>query len=94
MSSQIGLRIRQIREAEELGRAEFCEKTGIPKGTIIQVETGRREPKAGLLESVCDAFPQYTVWLMTKQGYTYEKGGQISPDIEVSRRNLAKGASA
>jgi len=92
MSSEVGINIRKLREAENLGRAEFCEKTGIPKGTLTNTETGRREPKSGLVQAVCRAFPQYAYWLMT--GLTDEKAGHISPDIETSRQNLVKGASA
>ncbi len=92
MSSDFGSKIRDIREAEELGRVEFCNKTGLIKGTLIHVEAGRNQPRSALVESVCKAFPKYAYWLMT--GLVDEKGGHISPEIEVSRRNLAKGASA
>lgn len=84
--SSIGIRVRKIRDAEKLGRASFCDKTGINKSTLTQMETTPIDSKTSLTEAVCKAFPKYAYWLMT--GLTDEKAGHISPEIEISRNNL------
>ena len=59
-------RIRIVREAEHLGRHKFCLITGINKGSLEQIETGRRPNFAAIeLEKVGKNFPNYAVFLMT-----------------------------
>ncbi|WP_110631240.1 helix-turn-helix domain-containing protein [Salinicola salarius] len=85
-SSPIGEKIREIRETEELGRQAFCDLTGIPKQTLINVENGRNEPSFKVMRKITAVYPQYTMWLMNDQ--TIEEVGQISPDIEKARQSL------
>jgi transcriptional regulator with XRE-family HTH domain len=82
----LGSKIRKIREAEGLGRAEFCKITGIPKDSLIRIETKGSEPKSGVLLAVCAKFEKYALWLTTDK--VAPEVGQISPEIEESRRNL------
>lgn len=65
MSSSPGKKIRTVREALSLGRQEFAEKTGIPKGTLIGVEQERQEPKAGVLMAIAELWPEYAAYLLT-----------------------------
>lgn len=88
MSSELGKKVREIREAEEMGRQAFCELIDVPKQTLINIEMGRSGPSGKLLAEVSKAFTKYTLWLMTDQ--TDEACGQISPDIERARRELKK----
>lgn len=89
MSTMIGEKIRAIRECEGLSRPKFCEATGVNKETLVTAENGRYEPKVGLVEQVCAAFPQYTLWLMT--GQVNPEGGQISPEIKLQADQLKTG---
>lgn len=62
----IGERVRQVREAEHLGREIFSNMTGISKSTLIKIETGK-SPKfaAEELEKVGMHFPDYAAFLLT-----------------------------
>jgi DNA-binding XRE family transcriptional regulator len=84
MSIDYGLKIRQIREAEGFGRSEFAKTINVPVKTLIGWETRGIEPKASAMTAVCQAFPQYTLWLMTDT--VQPESGQISPEIELARR--------
>ncbi|GEK74659.1 MULTISPECIES: helix-turn-helix transcriptional regulator [Halomonas] len=86
MSSDLGKKVREIREAEGLGRQAFCDLIGVPKQTLINVETGRSSPSGKLLAEVSKCFSKYTLWLMTDQAD--ETCGQISPEIEKARKTL------
>ncbi|TFH86968.1 XRE family transcriptional regulator [Billgrantia azerbaijanica] len=86
MSSDLGKKVREIREAEELGRQAFCDLVGVPKQTLINVETGRSGPSGKLLAQVSTCFTKYTLWLMTDQ--VDESCGQVSPEIEKARKTL------
>lgn len=89
MSSDLGQKIREIREAEELGRQAFSELTDIPKQTLINIELGKSAPSGKHLALVSQVFTRYTLWLMT--GQTNEKCGQISPLDEELKGLYMKG---
>lgn len=86
MSSDLGKKVREIREAEGMGRQAFSDLTGIPKQTLINVENGRSSPSGKVLVQVTTAISKYTLWLMTNQ--VDEACGQISPEIEKARKTL------
>ncbi|SES35801.1 hypothetical protein SAMN04487958_1195 [Vreelandella subterranea] len=88
MSSKLTEKIRQIREVETSGRAEFSQLIGIPKKTLENIELTGRAPKGEMLEAICQQWPKYTLWLMT--GRTDEECGQVSPELERARRTLKK----
>lgn len=57
-----------------MGRQEFVDKTGIPKNSLIGIETGRHEPGAKSLMAIAKAFPQYAAYLLIE-------------DVEIKQRN-------
>lgn len=89
MSTLTGKKIRQIRESLGLGRQEFCDQTGIAKGTLVHIETGKHEPNLKAVKAITNVWPEYTMWLMTDT--TIPEAGQISPEIEERRVNLKQG---
>ncbi len=89
MSTLTGKKIRQIRENLQLGRQEFCNRTGIAKGTLVHIETGEHEPNLKSVKAVTNTWPEYTLWLMNDQ--VIPEAGQISPEIEEERINLKQG---
>lgn len=88
MSSKLTEKIRQIREAETSGRAEFSQLIGVPKKTLENIELTGRAPKGEMLEAICQQWPEYTLWLMTDQ--TDKANGQVSPrDENIKRINMS-----
>lgn len=86
MSKSEGEKIREIREAEGMGRQEFADLTGIKKQTLISTEQGRMACSLKTVKQVLEVFPHYTMWLMHDQ--VIEDAGQISPAIEEKRKEL------
>lgn len=79
---QIGKKLRDIREAENLTREEFAEITGIPVPTMKRYETGRiANVGSDTLSKITQhpRFEKYTLWLMT--GKEMPEVGQISPAL-------------
>ncbi|MES1983222.1 MAG: helix-turn-helix transcriptional regulator [Pseudomonadota bacterium] len=89
MSTPIGEKIRNVREALGMGRQEFVDKTGIPKGTLIGIEQGNREPKAGILIAIAQAWPEYAAYLLSD-----EVVKQKHPEVEDVQRELPKAKKA
>ncbi|GAA3911565.1 helix-turn-helix transcriptional regulator [Gibbsiella dentisursi] len=88
MSTNIGKKIRAIREAEGLTRSQFFELTGIPSGTQKYYETGRVESiGSDILLKIThhSRFEKYMMWLMT--GKTSEVAGQVSPSLSPNGRD-------
>lgn len=86
MSKSDGEKIREIREAEGMGRQEFCDLTGIKKQTLISTEQGRMACSLKTARQVTAVFPKYRSWLI--DDVTDEDSGQISPEIERARQML------
>ncbi|ATM86020.1 MULTISPECIES: helix-turn-helix domain-containing protein [Yersinia] len=82
MSISIGIRIREIRDAEKLSRDEFAELTGVPAGNLKRYETERIKSVGSeflLRITQHPRFKKYALWLMT--GDVAPEIGQISPDL-------------
>ncbi|MEJ4043935.1 helix-turn-helix domain-containing protein [Erwinia sp. SLM-02] len=82
MSTNIGKKVRSVREAEGLTRGQFFELTGIPEGTQKYYETGRVESVGSdilLKITLHPQFQKYALWLVTDT--TSEASGQISPAL-------------
>lgn len=82
MSTDVGTKIREIRDAEGLTRDEFAELTGVPAGNLKRYETQRIKSIGSeflLKITMNDRFKKYTMWLMT--GDIAPEIGQISPAL-------------
>ncbi len=90
MSTPIGKKIRNVREAIGIGRQEFVNKTGIPKNTLIQMEVNDREVKSGALIAIAKAFPQYAAYLLTDELGIKQK----NPELESLAKELPKAKKA
>lgn len=90
MSTPIGLRIRNIRDALGMGRQEFADKTGINKGTLIGIETTEREVMSGILSAITAQWPHYTEYLLNDSIGTKQK----NPEVESLAKELPKAKKA
>lgn len=82
MSSDLGEKLRLVREAEGLTRDEFEQITGVPAGNTKRYETGRiKSIGSEFLIKITQhpRFTKYTLWLMTDQ--IAPESGQISPAL-------------
>ncbi|MBI6161306.1 helix-turn-helix transcriptional regulator [Serratia liquefaciens] len=82
MSTNIGSKIREIREAEGLSREEFAVLTGVPAGNLKRYETDRIKSVGSeflLMITQHQRFKKYAMWLMT--GDVAPEIGQISPAL-------------
>ncbi|QQU56453.1 helix-turn-helix domain-containing protein [Serratia liquefaciens] len=81
MSTSLGKKIRDIREAEGLSRSQFAELTGVPEGAQKFYETDRRVLGSDTLLKITQhpRFEKYALWLTTDK--TLEAAGQISPSL-------------
>ncbi|WP_435954088.1 helix-turn-helix domain-containing protein [Dryocola sp. BD626] len=84
----LGLKLREIREAEGLTRGEMAELTKIPVPTMKRYETGRIS-KIGsdtlTRFTMHPRFKKYTLWLMADQ--IAPESGQISPALSPDGRS-------
>jgi DNA-binding XRE family transcriptional regulator len=86
---EVNKRIRKLRDAFELGRQAFADKTGIKKQTIENIEREAQKVNAEHIQAIGNQFPEYRYWLA--YGETLPESGQISPEIEEARKNLSTG---
>jgi hypothetical protein len=63
--------------------------TGIEEYKWGNIEKGTQKVNEDHIEAVAKHWPEFAYWLVT--GKTIPEAGQISPEIEETRRNL-KGA--
>ncbi|ACT52147.1 helix-turn-helix domain-containing protein [Methylovorus glucosotrophus] len=73
MSTGYGKRIRLVREHLGLGRAEFCNETGIPKQSLINYETERTKANAEVLGAIANKWPEYAAYLLTDKTFVIQK---------------------
>lgn len=80
MSTLVGIKIKEIREAEGLSRPQLSEMTGILPDTIKKIESHKiKSVGFESLEKITTHpdLQKYTLWLMT--GTTVPEMGQIAP---------------
>lgn len=90
LSTPIGKKIRNVREALKMGRQEFVDKTGIPKNSLIGIEVGKHEPGAKTLIAIAKVWPEYAAYLLTDEVKTRQK----NPEVESLARELPKAKKA
>lgn len=73
MSTNYGKRIRLVREHLDLGRAEFCHRTGIAKQSLINYETERTKANAEVLGAIANEWPEFAAYLLTDATDTPQK---------------------
>lgn len=88
--SSIGKKIRQVREAEGIGRTELSKMLDIPYETIKSYEMkGVQMTERNLtLFMSHPRFQKYTLWLMT--GQTAPAAGQIAPPLSPDGQDETK----
>jgi len=89
VSTPIGEKIRNVRDALGMGRQEFVDKTGIPKGTLIRIEQGQNEAKASALIAIASQWPEYAEYLLTGDAGT----DQRNPEIKLAERKAGMAGS-
>jgi len=87
MSTVFGKKIIEIKDAEGLTRPELCEIVDVPIATMRSLDSpsSKSIPKYDIVQKICKAFPQSTLWLMTDQ--TNPEAGQISPAIKKAQND-------
>jgi len=65
---------------------KFVDKTGIVKATLIGIEQGRQEPKAGVLIAIATTFPEYAAYLLTDETHVKQK----HPEVDALAGELPK----
>jgi len=79
MSIILREKVAELRGKLGLTRAEFCEKVGIPNGTLVSIELRGNAPGAEIITKIVEAFPQYALWLTT--GEIEHIAGQFEPGV-------------
>ncbi|MDO4285501.1 MAG: helix-turn-helix transcriptional regulator [Eubacteriales bacterium] len=69
--ARIGERIKKIREAREMTRAELGELVGLDQNRVQQYENGKRKPKIPLLKKFAAALGVETIALMDPTTESY-----------------------
>ncbi|MDO9049081.1 MAG: DNA-binding protein [Methylobacter sp.] len=64
-------------------------KTGIKSTTWANVRLKKIRINEEHLEAIIKLFPEYAYWITT--GKTLPEAGQISPELEETRKNLSTG---
>jgi len=82
-------RIRKLRESLGFDRTMLEAKTGIKAKTWANVENGLQKANEEHIKAIIEKWPEYAYWLTT--GQTIPEAGQISPEIEETRKNLSTG---
>lgn len=91
MSTPIGKKIRTIRDALEMGRQEFADRTEIAKGTLIRIEQGQHEPKANTLIAIAHEWPQFAAYLLTDKIEIKQRRPEVAgPEKKLHRSTKAK----
>jgi transcriptional regulator with XRE-family HTH domain len=52
---QMGARIKRLREAQDLSRAELAERAGITREYVRRLEAGGQDPTLGVLQKIARA---------------------------------------
>lgn len=73
---------------KKTGAAELGRLTGIPKERWNSIRSRGVRASTEELDACIELWPEYAYWLTT--GRTIPEAGQISPELEQLRENLAR----
>lgn len=73
---------------KSVGPAEMSRLTGIPIDRWKGIRTGKVRASTEEVDHCVALWPEYAYWLVT--GMTQPQAGNISPEIEEARKQLAK----
>ena len=85
---EINHRVKNLREWLNLSRDEFSKKTSIGSTQLANIEQRKQKAYAWHIQAIAKEWPEYAYWLIT--GGTIPEAGQISPEMEETRKNLLK----
>ena len=85
----IGERLGILRKYKGLSRRKLEQETNIADYTWQAVEIGKQAANEEHIEALSKLWPEYKFWLVF--GETMPECGQISPEIEETRKNLLTG---
>lgn len=71
-TSEIGLRVRNLRQQLKMTQATFAEKLGVRQREISKIETGKFPPH-NVMDGLAARFGLDLHWLLTGQGETYRR---------------------
>ena len=77
-------RLKELIRFEELGPADLAKKTRLNRDKWANVLYHTTKITSEHISEITELLPQYAYWLTT--GKTIPEAGQISPEIEESRR--------
>lgn len=82
-------RINSLIEFQEIQPKALEELTGIDRMKWANLKRKRIRCQQEHIESIIKLWPEYAYWITT--GLTIPEAGQISPEIEDTRKKLGKG---
>ncbi len=68
----------------EVSSRDMERSTGIDRNKWSNIRGGKQRVNEDHIEAICKIYPQFAYWLTT--GKTIPEAGQISPEIEVARK--------
>jgi DNA-binding XRE family transcriptional regulator len=84
-----GVKLRAIREAHHMGRAEFAKTLKITVKSLEKMEMERQRVTEEVFLGIGENFPDFAYWFLTSD--TDAKCGHISPEIhqlQVAKKQL------
>lgn len=82
-------RLLEVIESTGVSPSELEEKTGIKRFTWGNLKTGKQRANEEHIEALIKLHPEYAYWITT--GLTLPEAGQISPELEETRKKLSTG---
>ncbi len=89
---EIRERLIALIKAECLENLDLEKKTGIKASTWGNLRTRKQRANEEHITAINKLFPEYAYWLST--GLVIPEAGQISPEIEETRRNSLREGKA
>ena len=85
MSTEISLRIIEVRKALKLSQTDFGRSVGVSRDVIGNIESLRVEPKPLLLQQICKVYNVDPYWLETGDGEMFLEKDDLSALIDFAQ---------